>query len=329
MTRRLDKIDKELGYCDIKLEKARRLKQQCTLLAAEVEALERCVTNYQSAVRGLQNLQYNKISQQIALEKARTDKAGPFFFRAREDFISAGILELFLEERETLLRELETARSKLESFLGFGEKRSILAEERGVAVKSLAPSHSSRIRKIPEMLQRTEVLWNSLTEDALNFDEGIFFLARTVDYMKSVRMFLIGAKGSFDIESWVESGYSTDIFRHSNIGRAKEMIAGANRNLKLAQKEFFCVRSLKIRLGGLESVMVSFLGAIFEDIFLDARLGRSIAIAEDGLVHMEKSLSQVRQKRETLHTKLECTERARAQLCARSGGAREGRISTS
>ncbi len=324
MVRRLEKIEKEMGYCDIKLEKERRLRQQCKFLYTEAEALERFVKRYESAVMGLQHLQYDKMAQQIALEKARTDKVGPFFERAKEDFISAGILEMVREERETLLRERETAESKLNSFSGFGQKRSILEEERDTALQGLIPAHSSKMRKVTDEFKRIEELWNSLTEDALNFDEGIFYLARNVDYIKSARAFLITAKGSFDIESWLESGYSSDLFRHSNIGRSKEMIDGANRNLKLAQKELFCVRNLKIRLDGFEPTLVSFLGNLFEDIFIDSRLGRSIAVVEEALTAAEKSLIQVRQKREALHSKLERTERIRAQLFGRLGGERRG-----
>ena len=320
MVRRLEKIEKEMGYCDIKIEKEKRLRQQAKFLYAESEALERFVKRYESSVPGLGNLQYEKIAQQVALEKARTDKVGPLFHRAKEDFISAGILEMVREAREILVRERETIEAKLASFTGFGQKRSILEEERDTAIRSLAPTHSSKLRKITEEFKRIEEQWNSLTEDALNFDEGLFYLARNVDYLKSARSFLITAKGSFDIESWTDSGYGSDLFRHSNIGRAKEMIDGANRNLKLAQKELYCLANLKIRLDGLEAMLVGFLDALFEDIFLDGRLGRSIALVEEALAAAEKNLVQVRQKRETLHAKLERTEDHRSQLFQRLGG---------
>jgi hypothetical protein len=329
MVRRLEKIEKEMGYCDIKLEKERRLRLQAKFLYAESEALERFMKLYESAVMGLQHLPYEKIAQQVALEKARTDKVGPFFYRAKEDFISAGVLEMVREERDTLLLEREGIESKLGAFLGFGKKRNTLEAERSSALRSLAPVHSSKMRKVTEEFKRIEELWNSLTEDAINFDEGIFYLARNVDYIKSARSFLITAKGSFDIESWVESGFSSDLFRHSNIGRAKEMIDGANRNLKLAEKELCCVMNLKLRLESLEPVLVTFLDALFDDIFIDGRLGRCIAVVEDAFVQSEKSLVSTRQKRETLHAKLERAERARAQLFHRLGGAKRGKVSAS
>ncbi|MBI4603780.1 MAG: hypothetical protein HY721_17635 [Planctomycetes bacterium] len=318
-----------MGYCDIKIEKERRLRLQARFLYAEAEALERFLRMHESAVVGLQNLPYPKMAQQIALEKARTDKVGPFFDRAKEDFITAGILEMVREVRELLLRERESVESKLSSFTGFMTKRTVLEEERNQAMRNLAPAHSSRFRKITEEFQKIEELWNSLTEDALDLDEAIFFLARNVDYVKSARSFLITAKGSFDIESWVDSGYTSDLFRHSNIGRAREMMDGANRNLKLAQKELSCVQNLKVRLDDFEPVLVKFLDALFDDIFLDGRLGRSISAIEQALAVSEKGLLTVRQKRETLHARLERTERTRANLFLRLGGEKRGRVSAS
>ena len=327
MVRRLEKIEKEMGYCDIKLEKERRLRKQSEFLLADIEALGRFMKLYESAGMSIQNLAFEKIAQQIALERARKDKLGPFFYRAKEDFISAGVLEMLHNEREILLRERESIDMKLSGFTGFGKKRTVLEGERNQALKSLAPMYSSKIRKLAEEFKRIEEQWNSLTEDALNLDEGIFFLVRNVDYVKSARAFLISAKGSFDIESWIESNFSSDLFRHSNVGRAKEMIDGANRNFKLAQKELCCVSNVKTKLEGFEPVLVNFLDALFDDIFADVRLGRCIQVVEGALGRSEKVLQHVRQKREALHAKLERIERARSQLFQRLGGEKRGRVS--
>lgn len=327
MVRRLEKIEKEMGYCDIKLEKERRLRKQHELVIADIEALERFMKLYETSGMSVQNLPFAKMAQQIALERARKDKLGPFFHRAKEDFVSAGVLEMVRSEQEVLTGERESLETKLSSFTGFDKKRTVLEKERLTALKSLAPSNSSKVRKVAEDFKNTEDQWNSLTEDALNLDEGIFYLVRNVDYVKSARSFLISAKGSFDIEAWIESKYSSDLFRHSNIGRAKEMIDGANRNLKMAQKELCCIESVKVRVDGFESVLVKFLDSLFHDIFAEARLGRCIAVVEEALQRSEKSLRQVRQKRETLHGKLERVERVRAQLFQRLGGEKRGRVS--
>ena len=327
MVRRLEKIEKEMGYCEIKLEKERRLRKQIEFLRGETEALDRFMKLYESSDMGLQQLPFEKMAQQVALERARTDKVGPFFYRAKEDFISAGVLEMIREEKDILSRERESLEAKLQSFSGFGKKRTVLEGERDVALRGLAPAHSAKMRKITDEFKKIEDQWNSLTEDAINLDEGIFYLARNVDYIKSARAFLITAKGSFDIESWVDSSYSSDLFRHSNVGRAKEMIDGANRNLKLAQKELCCVVNVKLRMDGFEPILANFLDALFSDIFLDNRLGRCVTVVENALTRSEKLLQQVRQKREMLHAKLERVERARSNLFQRLGG--EKRVSTS
>jgi len=233
------------------------------------------------------------------------------------------------EEREMLRRERETVDVKIATFTGFSTKRSTLQEERQAAMHGLAPAHSAKMRKLTGEFTRIEDQWNSLTEDALNLDEAVFYLARNVDYIRSARAFLITAKGSFDIEGWIESSYTTDLFRHSNIGRAKEMIDGANRNLKLAQEELCCLQNVKIRVDGFEANLVTFLDALFDDIFLDGRLWRSIEALERALVVSEKDLVTVRQKREALHAKLERTERIRAQLFQRLSGEKHGRVSVS
>jgi hypothetical protein len=329
MVRRLEKIEKEMGYCEIKLERERRLRRQVEFLTADLEALSRFIKLYESSDMGLRSLPYAKISEQLRLERTRTGQPGAFFYRAKEDFIAAGVLEMVREDREILLREKESLEGKLGSFSGFTTKRRVLEEERKAALSSLAPAHSSKVRKLNEDFKRIEGQWNSLTEDAINLDAGVFYLARNVDYIKSARSFLISAKGNFDIESWVEGGFTGDLFRHSNIGRAKEMIDGANRNLKLTQAELCCVTNVRVQLGGFEPILVKFLDTLFDDIFLDGRLARSLDIVESALGRSEKLLNQVRHKRETLHGKLERIERSRLQLFQRLGGDKRRRLSVS
>ncbi|MCX9076687.1 MAG: hypothetical protein OIN84_01790 [Candidatus Methanoperedens sp.] len=327
MVRRLEKIEKEMGYCEIKIEKERRLRTQVEFLQADIEALEKFMKLYESSGMNLQNLPFEKIAQQVALERARKDRLGPFFKRAKEDFISAGILEMLRNEREILVRERESIETKLASFTGFGKKRSVLEHERTQALRGLLDGDSLKLRKLAESFTQVEEQWNSLTEDALNLDEGIFYLVRNVDYIKSSKSFLIAAKGGFEIESWVESRYSGDLFRHSNIGRAKEMIDGANRNLKLAQKELCCVASMKFRLDGFEPTLVLFLDALFDDIFAEARLIKCVDVVDEALTRSEKALLKVRSKRETLHAKLERIERSRSLLFQRLGSEKRGKVS--
>lgn len=329
MVRKLDKIEKEMGYCEIKLEKERRLRRQVEFLRADLEVLDRFVKLAGGDSLSIARLPFKKIALQVTKEKQASDRPGPCFQRAREDFIVGGVLEQVRQERDILTQEKEDIEAKFNSFHGFGKKRDVLKEEKREALSRVDPSHTGRMRKLNESFQKTEQLWNSLTEDSLNVDEGIFCLTRAVDYLKSSRSFLIAAKGSFDIECWVESDYAGNLFRHTNLGRAKEMIEGENRNLKLSQKELVCVVNVKFDLERFEPVLPTFLGALFDDIFLDGRLERTINTVESAIQQSEKLLKQVRTRRTQLHRKLERAETTRVSLFQRLGEEHKGRVSAS
>ena len=53
MVRKLEKIEKEMGYCEIKLEKERRLRRQVQFLEADLEVLDRFVKLYEGFDTGL------------------------------------------------------------------------------------------------------------------------------------------------------------------------------------------------------------------------------------------------------------------------------------
>ncbi len=326
MVRKLEKIEKEIGYCDVKLEKERRLRTQVEFLSAELEAVGRFLKLYESSDLQLHELPFGEIAQQIAIERSRSEEPGPAYQRARDSFVSAGVFQMVREDREILSRERDELHSKLMSFSGFLSKKRVLAEERRMALGALAPAHSGRVRKLADDFKRVEDQWNSLTEDALNLDEALFFLSRNVDYVKSARAFLVAAKGNFDVENWLDSGYQSDLFRHSNIARTKEMLDGACRNQKLAQKELSCMVHLRVELEGFEPVLVEFLDALFGDIFLDARLHRSLEHVESALGKCEEHLQAVRSRQEVLHEKLDRTEKERNVLFQRMGGERRGRV---
>jgi len=245
---------------------------------------------------------------------------------SREEFLAAGLLEVVQEEREILNREKEELTGRLTAFCGFESKKSILEEEKRNALRDLSPAHSSRLRRINEDFKKIERQWNTLTEDLINLDEGIFFLDRNLDYLRSCRTFLISAKGSFDIESWLSGGYLSDLFRHSNIGRAKEMADGADRNLKMAQKELVCVSKLKIRSEPFVRVLEAVLDALYEDIYVEGKLQGSLRVAEAALAGNLKLVEQVKAKRQILGSRLEETEKLRSQLFTRLGADRRSRL---
>jgi septal ring factor EnvC (AmiA/AmiB activator) len=326
MVRKLEKIEKEMGYCEIKLEKERRLHRQVEFLDADLEVLARFIRLYEGFDTGLVELPYEKIGRQIVVERQRHQEPGPFFRRAKDDFIAAGVVEMVREERKILAREKEDIEAKFQAFNDFSRKRDVLREEQRQALQKIAPVHSSRVHKLSENFKKIESSWNSLTEDAINVDESLRFLQHNVDYIVSARNFLISAKGSFDIENWVESGFAGNLFRHSLIGRAKEMIDGANRNLKLAQKELVCVINTKFEIDKFEPILTSFLDALFHDIFLDGRLGRTLDVVEGAIADSKKRLQQMQKRRDQLHRKLERTENTRKILFARLGGEKRGRV---
>jgi predicted nuclease with TOPRIM domain len=223
-------------------------------------------------------------------------------------------------------REVEDVKRWLERTGQLAGEIDSLEDEKRKALKNMAPAHSSKLRKINDDFKRIERNWNSLTEDLINLDEGIFFLERNLDYLKSARTFLISAKGSFDIESWVSSGYLSDLFRHSNIGRAKEMADGADRNLQMAQKELVCVSSLKIHPEQIQRVLVPILEALFEDIFKDGRIQSSLQVMEAALSNNLKQVEQIKAKRAILDEKLQEAEKLRNQIFSQLGADRAGRL---
>jgi hypothetical protein len=298
MTRRLDKIEKEIGYCEIKMEKERRIRKQVQFLRDDIEILDQIVDEY---------------SRRGSLGAEPRRKA------SREGFLSVGLIELVREEREILNREREGLQGRLKTFTGFEPKRSLLEEEKRNALRVLSPAHSSKLRRINDDFKKVERQWNSFTEDLANLDEGIFFLDRNLDYLKSCRTLLITAKGEFDIEFWNSRGRLSNLFRHTHIGRAKEMGDGADRNLKMAQKELVCLTSVKLKPEHFQRVLLSLLTALFEDIFVEGKFEKSIKVVDAVLRENIKLTDQVKAKRAVLAQKLEQTEKLRSQMFSRLG----------
>jgi hypothetical protein len=314
MARRLDKIEKEIGYCDIKLEKEKRIRKQIQFLQGDLEILDHLVRDYERM--GLS-------SRQLVTRPDGTEK---HFRTTRDGFLSVGLLEILREERDILSREREELMSRLRAFTGFESKRGLLEDEKKNVFKNLSPAHSSRLRRINDDLKKVERQWNSYTEDLVNLDEGIFFLDRNLDYLKSCRTFLIAAKGNFDLDFWTNGGYLSNLFRHSSIGRAKEMAEGADRNLKMAQKELVCISCVKVRPELLLRVLLPSLEALFEDIFVEGKLQASLRVIEAALATNLKVTEQVKLKRMLVNNKLEQIEKVRNRMFSRLGAERRGRL---
>jgi len=312
MARRLDKIEKEIGYCEIKLEKERRLRKQVQFLQDDLDVLDRLI--HECNRRGCMP---RSMSHPSAEGVGRT---------SRDRFLAVGLVEMLKEERDIIERERDDLQGRLKTFTGFETKRGVLEDEKRSALKNLSPVHSSKLRKINEDFKKIEKQWNSFTEDLVNLDEGIFFLDRNLDYLRSCRSLLISAKGNFDIDVWTGGGYLSNLFRHSNIGRAKEMADGADRNLKMAQKNLVCVTSFKLRPDLLQRVLLGLLESLFADIFIEGRFEDSFHVVEAALATNIRITDQVKLKRGILCQKLEQIEKARNQIFSRLGADRRSRM---
>jgi hypothetical protein len=313
VARRLDKIEKEMGYCEIKLEKERRLRKQILFLQNDIEALAVLLSEFSK--RGFRDA--SSVGQ-MNLQGTRRS--------ARERFLAAGLLDTIQEEHEILSREKEDLTLRLRTFSGFDLKRLSLEDEKRKALQNISPTHSSKLRRINEDFKRVEKNWNSLTEDLQNLDEGIFFLDRNLDYLKSCRTFLFSAKGNLDLEAWNPAGSLSDLFRHSNIGRAKDMADGADRNLKMAQKSLICVSSLKLHPDLFRRILVALLESLFADIQGEGKIRESLEKVEGILAENQKLVEQVKAKRALLDGKLQGAEKQRAHAFSQLGAKRASRL---
>jgi len=314
MARRLDKIEKEIGYCEIKLEKEKRVRKQVQFLQTDIDLLDRLIHEYVRRGTHVQEAPF------------ASDASTPSVTTSRDRFLSIGLVGMLQEEREILARERDELTGRLKTFGGFEAKRGVLEDEKRNALKHLSPAHSNRLRRINEDFKKIERQWNAFTEDLVNLDEGIFFLERNLDYLRSCRTFLIQAKGNFDVDVWTSGGILTNLFRHSNIGRAKEMAIGADRNLKLAQKELVCVNCMKVRPELLQRVLLPLLENLFEDIFIEGKLMSSFRVLESALAMNLKVTEAVKMRRMLLVGKLEQIEKVRDKMFSRLGADRRGRL---
>ena len=119
--------------------------------------MDRFLKLYESSDLRLHELPFPRIAQQISMERSRSEEPGPAFHRAVEGFTSAGVFQMVRDDRAVLEQERDDLRSKLESFSGFVNKRTVLEEERRSALSSMAPARS---------VQTTRVAWFACADKA-------------------------------------------------------------------------------------------------------------------------------------------------------------------
>lgn len=308
MARRLEKIEKEMGYCDVKLEKERRLRKQIEFINADLAHLKSLIGSLG---------EYAAIVQQPNSAREGLERPTPQAFNA------AGLLDLVGEKEGLLERERQDLLVKLRHYHGFGQKKRLLEDERRSMFRALPAASGNRLRQISEEFKRIERQWNGLSEDIINLDEGLFFFDRNLDYLKSCRNFLLAARGEEDFENWRSGGFLADLFRHTNVGRAVEMADGADWNLRQAQKEFVCITTFKVRTDNFCRVVPSFMEALFGDLFVESHVHGAIAVIERAIAENEKLLEQVRARREQFTDRLDRLEKTRGDLFSRMGFKRE------
>jgi hypothetical protein len=308
MARRLEKIEKEMGYCEVKLEKERRHRKQIECLDQELHDLEQLI----KLLRPHDALLKGRVGTE------RSERP------SREAFLAAGLLDLAADKREWMQRCRAEVSDKLPHFTGFNERLHSLEEEKKATLRGLSSARYGKMLRLTEDFKKTEQFWNELTEDTNNLEEASFYIDRNLDYLRSARNFLIIAKGSYDVETWRQYGYLADLFRHSNIGRAREMVDGADRNIQMAQMDLACVTQVrnKPKESSYVRVLLPFMDALYEDLFGHGRILATVQVVEAALASNLKLEGQLKSLREGRTTKLERAEKNRSQLFHRMGADR-------
>jgi hypothetical protein len=324
LVRKLEKIEKEMGYCEIKIEKGQRLCAQLQFLKLHRQALSGAIRKLE--VRGnpevgdgnlLGGRALRSVFHQVSLDPESEESVS-----LRELFRAVGAFPLLLEERDNIDRDIGDIEDKIDSFDAFLDKRRGLNHERDETLHTFALQKSDPIHQISEEFERTEQNWNVLTEDLMNIDEAIFCVSRAADYLCSARNFILTSRSQFAVESWLRDGYLIDLFKHSTVGRAKEMVEGADRNLRRALVELICLEELVINPEDFEHLLVPFLDTLFHDLFQFGKLVGSLKILEKRSQRLDGFKQALVEKREGILSRQNLHERNREKLFHEIGDAR-------
>ena len=298
--RRLEKIEKEIGYCEIKLEKEQRLQTQSRFMQMHIAGLREAISGFRelrSGETGDGNLLGGVTLREVFRCVSQNEEI-QYIDGLRSQFRCTGALPFLEEEGRALRFDVEDLERRLESFEAFRNKRARLLDERARSLSSFHRDDGQPLREISAEFERSEQTWNTLTEDLMNADEAIFHISRAADYLSSARNFILSSRSQFRIDEWLRTGYLIDLFKHSTIGRAKEMVEGADRNLKRALMELLCLEDYEIATKHFENMLLPFLDALFEDLFANGRLQGSLKFLErrlDGLQQLKRRLEATRE----------------------------------
>jgi hypothetical protein len=318
--RRLDRIEKEMGYCEVKLEKERRLRSQHLYLKADVEALDEVLGTY-DPIEVEASLKSSKLRgielRDIPKTVRRGDKT--LHKELRNAFSSMVTYGALREEREILANELEGVDQRLAAYGGFERRRDRLEEQRRRTLEGLGLPQGEMSSDVVRSFQMTESRWNGFSEDFANVEVAVYHLERDLDYLHSARNFILAGRATFDIEEWRLHGCFSDLLKHSPVGRAFEMIQGADTNVKLAEKELICLTLKKFGESKILRVVGPFIHALFDDLFVLASIQNTKNVLEDAETKNRARFQEFLRFREKLAAEKGELEARREQQFAEMG----------
>ena len=295
---RLNKYEKEIGFCQVKLEKERRLRKQIAFLESEIFVVDKQISRF-----GVSLNSFDASDAPNSLEL----------------FLACELMDTLQDRRLILVRERNELRARCGSFEGISSRLETLAGEKDAYLRGLTLHHSQILRRQGNDFSRVESRWKSFSEDILNLDDGLFFLERNLDYLRSCRTFVVSSVRE-DFESWPSAPREISIvLKHSNLGRAKEMADGADRTLKMAQKQLICVANAKIYPEQLVYVLLDLLQAIYKDTQITRRTDQALYSIECAMAKNLRAVERMKNARESHAQKLTVLQKERMAIFSRLG----------
>ncbi|RTZ91549.1 MAG: hypothetical protein DSY81_09610 [Bacillota bacterium] len=321
LIRRLEKIEKELGYCQIKLEKEQRLATRVHFLRSHRDRLMSVLDLFPEQDFGagdrLCGMTFGEISLRIINEDKKLDLEP-----LRASFLAIGMRPEIITELEDLDGEIKDVSERLATFRVFHDKVDGLQMERRHALSSFDLSGDEPVLAISDEFEETEHSWNVLTEDLTNLDDALFNVSRSKDYLTSARNFVLHARSHYSVQEWIDKGYLVDLLKHSTIGRIREMLEGAERNLKMALSELICLEDYPIVADDFKPILRPFYRLLFDDVFHQTKFQDLLQLVEERLDRSVRLHDQVEKARAAVFQTQVQKEEARESLFHRIGDER-------
>jgi hypothetical protein len=194
--------------------------------------------------------------------------------------------------------------------------------ERRHALSSFDLSGDEPVLAISDEFEETEHSWNVLTEDLTNLDDALFNVSRTKDYLTSARNFVLHARSHYSVQEWIDKGYLVDLLKHSTIGRIRERLEGAERNLKMALSELICLEDYPIVADDFKPILRPFYRLLFDDVFHQTKFQDLLQLVEERLDRSVRLHDQLEKARATVFQTQVQKEEARESLFHRIGDER-------